>query len=88
MSNHPLTDERPFDIFDIDDAIDFGIQAGRDEQLKQVLDWIRENHAQVYAGDYDEGGGCFCPYYTTNPILEELEEAMRPTTQENNQSDS
>jgi len=75
---HPLTDDKCRTVADsmtdfdgFPDAHDH-MRAGADWQLEQVLNWINETII--------ERG---CSFEAIN-IPEELEEAMRPTTQEDN----
>ena len=91
MTDHPLTDAgeqlmpRFFTALDraidaqrdafkesISEALKLGIETGRNEQLEQVMKWLNET---IF-----ERGSCL----EAVNIPEELAEAMRPTTQEDN----
>jgi len=83
---HPLTDDiintfasPQYDYFEGIGEINLGydyddLRAGADWQLKQVIEWLKE-HAGEYAYE-DYYGPCF----NDNGLLDDLEEAMRPTT--------
>jgi len=77
--SHPLTDEFLgrqcqwlFDEQDMRLAYDMGAQAGRDEMLKEVIQWFDENEDNYF------------DHHTIGRIrlMADLKEAMSPTAQE------
>ena len=94
---HPLTDaiceeladteDRPFTDIEMDN-MRAAYDLGRDAQLEQVIEWMEVNlmkhdFYEGYAYLYDD---CSQAYIREEELLEDLREAMRPTTttQENN----
>jgi hypothetical protein len=86
---HPLTDKiisKQFGRYDgIDDVMVYdeddvraAYDRGRGDQLKQVIKWLKDNTSKYVYHDYygaDEQQELF-------KCLEDLQKAMRPTTQE------
>ncbi len=91
---HPLTDEmmdkihgdepgysNPYDEDDMRAAYDLG----RDEQLEQVIEWMKANlmnhdSHESYDYLYDDFS---LAYIKEDELLKDLREAMRPTQEEN-----
>ena len=90
MTEHPLTNKKLFKKF-WDHTVDVttevlytpdGMRAaydrGRDEQLKQVMKWLGKNLSNYTDDSYL---GDMSPLHRLD---DDLKEAMRPTTQEDN----
>ncbi len=85
---HPLTDDMLKQIQSENPTRIYGTQAmlaaydlGRDEQLEQVIEWLRHNLGSVPLDPVGYSGHEIDVDY----VIEDLREDMRPTTtQENN----
>jgi len=57
---------------------------GRNEQLEQVIEWLRKNLDERYVYiDFDDGD-VLTPGIDVESAIIDLKQAMRPTTQEDN----
>jgi len=89
MTEHPLTDDMLKQIQSENPMRIYGTQAmraaydvGRDEQLEQVMKWMKVNlmkhdFHEGYAYLYDD---CSNAYIREEELLKDLKQAMRPTT--------
>ena len=81
MTEHPLTEdmlnqiqsESPTRIYGTE-AVLAAYDLGRDEQLEQVIEWLKD-HAAVYMYEAHDG-----PCFDEDGLLDDFEKAMRPTT--------
>ena len=88
MTDHPLTDEICDTIQDSIHPCDpADMRAAADWQLEQVINWMRHSSESLVHRDwYLEAIGHCGAEMGIDLVIEELREAMRPTTttQENN----
>ena len=74
---HPLTDDKCYELWSGNLYENEKMRAAADWQLEQVLKWLKEHAAEYAYEDY------YGPCFNDNGLLDDLEEAMRPTQEEN-----
>ncbi len=76
---HPLTDDHISEIFDhdvdLEDQMRLAYDRGRNEQLEQVIEWLR------FIAKYGRYKLDF--HNDTNSFLNDLRKVMRPTQEDN-----
>jgi hypothetical protein len=75
---HPLTDDHISAIFDhdvdLEDQMRLAYDKGRNEQLEQVIAWLKDNLQSWYLDPSGESGYKI----NVNEVVSDLEEAMCP----------
>ena len=81
---HPLTDDKCYELWSGNLYENERMRAAADWQLKQVIEWIKDNLWKDCYLHQAADEGDFATIYRWQ-VIKDLQEAMRPTnTQENN----
>lgn len=70
---HPLTDDKCYELWSGNLHENEKMRAAADWQLEQVIEWLKEHAAEYVYEDY------YGPCFNDGGLLDDLEEAMRPT---------